>query len=134
MKNKVSLLLGISLILFVTIGCSLGGLTGSDKEKSKDVTVEKSESSDSSSNDSSSSSNEEIKIGIPECDEMATYINDNSEEIEGSLVARGIVYVYKNLILSNIKEGVEKMDEKEKQKLGEACAKSLKQLKEQVKK
>ena len=132
MKNSVSVVLSLTLVLMIALGCSLGGLTGgSDSETTKDSTGKRGDSTEQTEKEPSG---EVIKVGIPECDELATYINDNSEEIEGSLLARGIVYVYKNMILNNVKESVEKMSEEDKKKVADACAKSMKQLKEQIKK
>ena len=131
MKNSVSGGLSLTLVLLIAMGCSLGGLTGGSDETSKDST---SKSGDSTKKSEAEPSGEVIKIGIPECDELATYINDNSDEIEGSILARGIVYVYKNMILSSVKENIEKMSDEDKQKVADACSKSMKQLKEQLKK
>lgn len=111
----------------LAIGCNLGGfMGGSDDEATK-------ESSDPAKKTEAVPSGEVVKVGIPECDELATYINDNSEEIEGSIVARGIVYLYKNMILDSIREGIEKMDDEQKAKLGGTCAKSLEDLKKSLK-
>ncbi len=129
MKNKLTVFLALGLVLFVVIGCNLGGLTG---EKDESGT---SKSADSKSNDTKEEakpSGEVVEIGIPECDEMATYINDNSEAIEGSYLARGIVYLYKNYVLEQIKDGVSQMSEEDKAKLGEACKKSLEDLKKSL--
>ena len=137
MKNRITLLLSLALVLFIAVGCGLGGLVGSDESPTKDSSskpADSKESADSTEKTEKEPSGEEIKVGIKECDELATYINDNSEEIEGSIVARGIVYVYKNWILGKIKEGVEKMSEEEKAKMGEACAKSFEQLKKSISK
>ena len=129
MKNKLTFASAIILLLALALGCSLGGLVGGgdseggDSSTSKDKTVKKGEATPSG---------EIVKIGIPECDELATYINDNSEKIEGSIVARGIVYVYKNWIIENVKEGVAKMDDEEKAKAAKVCAKSLEDLKKSV--
>ena len=132
MKNNLTIILALSVIFFVAAGCGLtdrftGGSDSGDSSSSS------SESGDSKSS-STSSSGEVIKIGITECDELATFINDNSEEIEGSIVAKGIVYLYKNMILENIKEGVEKMSDEDKVKVGKACAKSLEDLKKNLEK
>lgn len=138
MKNKLTIFFVLGLILFVVIGCSLGGLTGSSDEKSsKDSSSSSSESkpSDSSDDSKSSSSGEIVKVGIAECDELATYINDNAEEIGNeSIVVRGIVEMYKQTIFSNLRESVEKMDDEQKKKMGENCKKALENLKKQVKK
>ncbi len=134
MKNKITLLFVISLILFVVIGCSFGGLGGSDKERSGSSTTKSGDSESTDLKPPVEPSGEIVKVGIPECDEIATFINDNSEEIEGSYLAKGIVLFYKNMIVGSIKDGVEKMSDEEKQKVGEACKKSLDQLKKQVEK
>lgn len=130
MKNSVSVVLSLTLVLMVALGCSLGGLTGgSDEEVTKDST---SKSGDSTKKTEAEPSGEVVKIGIAECDELATYINDNSEKIEGSYLARGIVYLYKNWIVENIKENVENMDDEEKAKTAKVCKKSLEDLKKSI--
>ena len=135
MKNKFMLIASLSLVLFVALGCGLtGGFTGSDSSdsssESSDSTAKSEESSTSDSK--SDSKGNLVKVGIPECDEFATYINDHAEEIgKGSIVARGIVEMYKQTIFSNLKESVEKMDEKEKAKMAENCKKALENVKKQ---
>lgn len=133
MKNKLTVFFALSLVLFVAMGCSLGGLIGSDEEKPKDSS---SKSSDATSTDKKEAtpSGEIVEVGIPECDEMATYINDNTEAIEGSYLARGIVYIYKNYMLEKVKEGIGKMTDEEKSEMGKVCKESLKNLKDSVKK
>ncbi len=136
MKNKYTLFLSLAFVLFLVLGCSFSGLTGSEKESTKDSSsksADSEKSTDSETKTEAEPSGDVITIGIPECDEIATYINDNSEEIEGSYAARAIVYLYKNYILENIREGVEKMDDKEKEKWAKACSKSLEDLKKKLK-
>ena len=136
MRNKLTVLIALSLVLFVAMGCSLGGITGSDEDVTKDAT---SKSSDSKSGDSSSEpkkeaepSGEVIKVGIPECDEVATYINDNSEAIDDSYAAKAIVYLYKNYALETIKENVETMSDEDKAKMARSCKKTMEDLKKNL--
>lgn len=130
MKNTVTVGLSLTFVLLIALGCGLGGLTGgSDSGTSKDGTKK---TGDSTEITEKAPSGEVVKVGIPECDELATYINDNTEKIEGSIIARGIVYLYKNMILNNVKEGIEKMSDEDKAKLGKACAKSLEDLKKSI--
>ncbi|NNE97890.1 MAG: hypothetical protein HKN25_02590 [Pyrinomonadaceae bacterium] len=132
MKNSVSVVLSIILVLFIALGCSLSGLTGgSDSASGDDRTKKTGESKEMTEKEPSG---EVVKVGIPECDEVATYINDNSEEIEGSIILRGIVYIYKNAVLENIKENIEKMTDEEKQKYGKICKKTLEDLKKSMNK
>ncbi len=121
--------MALGLLILAVAGCSLGGLTGSD-EKSSDPKTEKSEKETSDGKTEKSSSEEVLNSGIPKCDELAKYVNDNTEEIEGSLVGKAILLVYKNTILKSIEEGTEKMSDEEKEKFSEVCEKSLTQLKE----
>lgn len=128
MKNKLSVLVMLAALFLAVAGCSLGGLTGSDDESSSsDTTTEESKDGESKS---SGSGEDVLNSGIAECDELAKYVNDNSEEIEGTLVGKMIILMYKNTILKAIEDGTEKMSDEEKEKFGEICAKSLKQLKE----
>ena len=136
MKNKLSAILVLFALVLAVAGCSLGGLTGGsdgDSGDSSSTTSEGKDSSDKSSSSSSSSGEKVLDSGIQECDDLAQYIEDNSEEIEGSLIGKGIVTFYKNYILKSIEEGVKDMSEEEKKKLGESCAKTLRQLKENAK-
>lgn len=128
MKNKLSGLVVVLALFLVVAGCSLSSFTDSD-ESGKDGA--KTEESKSGGDKSSSSSSEDVlNSGIPECDELAKYVNDNAEEIEGSIVGKAIMYMYKNTILKSLEESAEKMDDEGKKKMGEVCAKTMKQLKE----
>ncbi|HUF04191.1 MAG TPA: hypothetical protein VMM38_08445 [Aridibacter sp.] len=130
MKNRFALLSVLLVLLVVVLGCSLGGLTGSGDSESGDSS---SSSSDGSSDSGSSSSGDLVKVGIPECDEFATYINERAETIgEESIVVRGIIEMYKQTIFSGLKESVEKMDDKQKAQMAENCKKSMENLKEQM--
>lgn len=126
MKNKFGIMLVVVTLGFAVLGCGLGDMIGGSDSESGDS----SSTSGDKKSTSSSSSGEVLNSGIPECDELAKYVNDNSEEIEGSLVGKAILYVYKNTILKAIEDGTEKMNDEEKKKFGEVCAKSLQQLKE----
>ena len=133
MKNKITLLAAILVLLALVLGCGLGRLIGSD-ESSGGESSESSESS-SKSEKSSGGSGELVEVGIPECDELATYINERAEAIgEESIVVRGIVEMYQQTIFSGLKESVEKMDEKQKAQTAENCTKALNNLKEEFEK
>jgi hypothetical protein len=135
MKNKLTVLLAVSLVLSITLGCSLGGLIGSSETKESSSSGDRKDtSSGSEKKKEATPSGEVVKVGIQECDELATFINDNSEEIEGSIVLRGILYAYKNYVLESLKEGIEKMSDEEKAKAARSCKKALEQLKENMKK
>lgn len=130
MKNRFTIFLSLILVLFVALGCGLTDrLTGS-----KDESSPKTESGETKTSDSKSgSTGEVVKVGIPECDELATYLNDNAEVIgKESIVVRGIVEMYKQTIFSNLRDSVEKMNDEEKAKYGENCKKALENVKKQV--
>lgn len=134
MKNRFTVLFVLLTIFLVAAGCSLGGWMGSDEPESGsgDSTSTSDGTSDSKK---SSGSGELVEVGIPECDELATYINEQAETIgEESIVVRGIVEMYKQTIFSGLKESVEKMDDKQKAQMAENCKKSLDNLKEQMEK
>lgn len=130
MKNKFGIFAVILITLTIALGCNLGGLIGSGSEGSGQGKDGSSASGEKKT--PAKPSGEVVKIGIPECDELATYINDNSDKIEGSIVARGIVYVYKNLVIENIREGVEKMNDEQKAKMAKVCTKTLEDLKKSM--
>jgi hypothetical protein len=137
MKNKFTVLLALSLVLIITLGCSFGGLFGGSDSKESSSSSEKKDTSSSSSEKKKevTPSGDIVKVGIPECDELATYINDNAEAIgEESIVVRGIVEMYKQTIFSNMRDSVEKMNDEQKAKMGENCKKALENLKKQMKK
>lgn len=131
MKNRFGNLAVITLLLVLALGCSLGGLMGGSEEAGSS---DSSSSSDKSSGSSGSSgSGEKVEIGIPECDELLTYINEKAEPLgEDSVVVRGIVEYYKQSIFSGLKESVAKMNDEEKAKTAENCKKSLENLKKQI--
>lgn len=135
MKNRFALISSMMLLFLVAAACSLGGLTGSSDSDSGGGDSKGGSDSSSSSSSSSGGSGELVKVGIPECDELATYINERAETIgKDSYVIRGIVEMYKQTIFSNLKESVEKMDDKQKARTAENCKKSLKNLKDQMEK
>ncbi len=154
MRNKLTVLLVLSLVLFVVIGCNLGGLMGSkdssEKTQSNTANTESADSptSDTTSADSKSTdtdstksdktdasdSGDIVKVGIAECDELATYINNNSEAIgQENIVVRGIVEMYKQTIFSNLRDSAKDMNEEQKTKMGENCKTALDNLKKQMK-
>ncbi len=128
MKNKLSVIVVFLVLLVAGLGCSLDRFTGSGDESGESGT--KTEEAKKDGEKSSSSSEEVLNSGIPECDELAKYVNDNAEEIEGSFVGKAIILMYKNTILKSLEESAGKMNEEEKKKMGEVCAKTLKQLQE----
>ena len=132
MKNRFGLIVVFVTLAVAVAGCSLGGLIGDsgDSGDSSSTSEKSGETSGDKKSTSSSSSGKVLDSGIPECDELAKYVNDNTEEIEGSLVGKAVLYMYRNTILKAIEDGTEKMSDEEKEKFGEICAKSLKQLKE----
>ncbi len=135
MKNKMTILMSLSLVLFIALGCSFGGLIGgSDTEETSKSDTKDSTSTASEKKKEAEPSGEVVKVGIAECDELATYINDNSEEIEGSIIVKGIVEVYKQTFLKNLRDSVDKMSEEEKKKFAEVCSKSLENLKKSMNK
>ncbi len=130
MRNKFTFLLAISLILFIAVGCSF---IGSSDEVSEDSSGKSGDSKTTETKKEAAPSGEVLKVGIPECDELVTYVNDNTEEIESSYAGKAALYFYKNYVLESIREGVEKASDEEKIKLAKTCKKSLEDLKKSVK-
>lgn len=136
MKNKITVLLALSLVMFVAIGCGIGNLLGSKEETST------SKDSGSKSAESTTEGKKEVEpsgkiveIGITECDELATYINDNAEAIGSeSIVVRGIVEMYKQTIFSKLRDSVKEMTDEQKTKTAANCKKAFENLKEQMNK
>ncbi|MGI8670605.1 MAG: hypothetical protein ACR2J3_12300 [Aridibacter sp.] len=131
MKNKFTVLFAMCLVLFVTIGCSF---IGSDEEVSKDSSGKSGDTKTSETKKEAAPSGEVIKVGIPECDELVTYVNDNTEEIESSYAGKAALYFYKNYILESIREGVGNASDEEKAKSAKTCKTSLEDLKKSVNK
>ncbi|MCO6511623.1 MAG: hypothetical protein J5I65_12610 [Aridibacter famidurans] len=130
MKNRFALLSVLALLLLVVLGCGLGGLVGSGDSESG--SGDSSSTSDGSS-DSGSSAGDLVKVGIPECDEFAQYINEQSETIgEDSWAARAIVEMYKQSIFRGLKESVEKMNDEEKAKMADTCKQAFENVKKQM--
>ncbi len=134
MKNKLTLIGALLMVVAIALGCSLDRFTGgSDSEAPKDGTTKTEKGSDPSNSSDSGGSGELVEVGIPECDELATYINERAETIgKESIVVRGIVEMYKQTIFSGLKESVEKMDEKQKEQTAENCRRSLENLKKNM--
>ncbi|MDH3493296.1 MAG: hypothetical protein OEM82_07080 [Acidobacteriota bacterium] len=130
MKNKFGLVLVIGALFLIVAGCSLDSITGGGGESGDSSSKSEDAKKGSDSSKSSSSSGDVLNSGIPECDELAQYVEDNSEKIEGSIVGKAIMLMYKNTILKAIEEGAKDMDDEQKKKMGETCAKTLKELKE----
>ena len=134
MKNKFTFIPALGLILFVALGCSMINPFGSSDESSGADSGTSESTGSTDSTDSTSSGGDIVKVGIAECDELATYINDNAEAIgDESIVVRGIVEMYKQTIFSNLRDSVKNMNDEEKKTMGENCAKALENLKKQVK-
>lgn len=136
MKNRSTLFASMCLLMLVALGCSFGNPFGSGETGSGEAS-ETSEPADpgSKTDGEAAPSGEIVEVGIAECDELATYINDNAEAIgEESIVVRGIVELYKQTIFSNLRDSVKNMSDEEKRKMGENCAKALENLKKQMQK
>ncbi len=74
----------------------------------------------------------EEKTGIAECDEFITYIEQNSEEIgKDSMVVRGIVEYYKQMVFGKMREGIANSTPQEKDEFAKQCSEALKKVKEQ---
>ncbi len=131
MENKFTVLVAMCIVLFVAVGCSF---IGSDDEVSKDSSGKSGNSKISETKKEVAPSGEVIKVGIPECDELVTYVNDNTEEIESSYAGKAALYFYKNYILESMREGVENASDEEKTKLAKTCKKSLEDLRKSVNK
>lgn len=132
MKNKFTVLFAMCIVLLVTIGCSF---IGSDEEVSKDSSSKSSDIKSSETKKEAEPSGEIVEVGIPECDELATYMNDNSEKIsKENIVVQGIVEYIKQSIFSNLRDSVKQMSDEEKAKTGQNCKKALENLKKQMQK
>ena len=78
--------------------------------------------------------NAEEKTGISECDEFIAYVEQNSEEIgKDSMIVRGIVEYYKQMIYSKLREGVANSNPVEREEFGKQCKLALEKIKEQNK-
>lgn len=132
MKNKFTVLFAMCIVLLVTIGCSF---IGSDEEVSKDSSSKSSDIKSSETKKEAEPSREIVEVGIPECDELATYMNDNSEKIsKENIVVQGIVEYIKQSIFSNLRDSIKQMSDEEKAKTGKNCKKALENLKKQMQK
>jgi len=133
MKNKFTFLSAIIILLALALGCNLSRFTGSgDSESSKDNGATAEKTTESGSSDSSSAG-DLVKVGIPECDEFAQYINEKSETIgKDSWAARAVVEMYKQTIFKGLKESVEKMNDEQKAEMADTCKKAFENVMKQM--
>ncbi|MFV0388245.1 MAG: hypothetical protein ACK5NT_05775 [Pyrinomonadaceae bacterium] len=139
MKKFSTLILVLIMLLFVGMGCGIGRFVGSGSSDDSKKTSQQKETGSGETADTESAkeqppSGEKIELGIPECDELATYVNDNTEEIEGSIAGRVVLLFYKNMILDKLREGVKDMTEEQKAEMGKTCSKTLEDVKKSVEK
>ncbi len=128
--------MSLSIIIFAATGCGMIDYIGSS-ESDKSTTTKPSDSDSTSDSTAkkrkeAAPSGEILEVGITDCDELVTYVNDNTEEIEGSYVGKALLYFYRNTILKSLQDGVGKMNDKEKQKWAEICTKTLKDIKKNM--
>lgn len=117
MKNKLILLIAISLLLFAALGCSyIDGLTGSSN--SNKTTAEKAVDSTVG----------EEKIGIPECDEAFEEIAKMLAENENDdFLTQTTKRIAVNKIRENLKQRIEQ-NKTDKAKLAKDCREYKQQI------
>ena len=146
MKRKNNIFTPVlALLLFVTAcncnfsdwvksGESQNTTPGSNSNVTIAANTGKNVSDSNSSNVSDKPLNAEEKTGIPECDEFIAYIDQNSEEIgKDSMIVRGIVEYYKQMIYTKLREGVANSNSEEREEIAKQCKIALEKVKEQNK-
>lgn len=144
MKRKNNIFIPILvLLLFVTAcNCNFTDWVKSDEPKNiapgenSNITIAtnsgKNVSDSNSGNVSNKPINAEEKTGIPECDEFIAYVEQNSDEIgKDSMIVRGIVEYYKQMIYSKLREGIANSNSAEREEFGKQCKLALEKVKEQ---
>jgi hypothetical protein len=107
MKNKVTILFAILLVLTVGFGCSF---------------IQKSTtSSDNSSN--SANPNDSAKTGVAECDELLELINNDQKNPDDNFVTRKIREYAIDFAKETIKKNIEE-NKGDKQKIADGCKKA----------
>lgn len=119
MKNKLSLILALSVLVFTVLGCSslnpLGGDTSSQSNKSiSDQAVDVAVG--------------ESKIGIPECDEVLDQINAEMNNPDDNFVTKAVKQTVLNRIKDGIRESVTNSTGKDREEMVKTCREFKTQL------
>lgn len=137
MKNKLSVLLVLAVILFIALGCSM-----ISSQVQKSVTGEATPAPGSTPDNRSltekaiDGATETETTGVPECDEVIKIIADQSQSKDDNYMTRAA----KNLIFGQIKKAIKQSveDNKDnadsKQKMAENCKEYKKQLEVELQK
>jgi hypothetical protein len=116
MKNNLTVLTAILLLLTVGFGCSL-----IDKATSGGSSDNSTTTSNSSTN--SSSPNDSAKTGVTECDEFLDLLNNDQKKPDEDLFTRKIREYAIDFAKETIKKNIEE-NQGDKQKIAEGCKKA----------
>lgn len=116
MKNKISVLAALFLLLTIGFGCSfIDGLrSGGGSSNSSDP---------SSSPGNSSNPNDSAKTGVAECDEFLDLLNNDSKKSDEDFMTRKIREYAIDFAKESIKKNIEE-NKGDKQKIADGCKKA----------
>lgn len=119
MKNKLTVLSAILLLLIVGFGCSL--IDKATSGGSSDNSTTTNPSGNSSTN--SSSPNDAAKTGVAECDEFLDLLNNDQKKPDEDLFTRKIREYAIDFAKETIKKNIEE-NQGDKQKIADGCKKA----------
>jgi hypothetical protein len=119
MKNKLTVLSAILLLLTVGFGCSLidKATSGGSSDNSTTTT------NPSNSSNNSSSPNDAAKTGVVECDEFLDLLNNDQKKPDEDLFTRKIREYAIDFAKETIKKNIEE-NQGDKQKIADGCKKA----------
>ena len=105
MRNRVSGLLALSLIVVVALGCSAANPFSRSKEQPQTNTEPKEHSTTDKAVDKTIG---QTTTGVPECDEVSDLIEAELNDSDDNFVVKAVKATALNRIKDGIREGVEK--------------------------
>lgn len=124
MKNKFAILLAVSLLIAVVLGCSSINPFSS---KSKDSSPSSSNKTLTDKGDDSLAGDE--TTGVPECDEIFVFMAHEANDPNDNFVTKAIKATFFNAIKKQVKQAIEEnKDKKDTATIADKCKDFKKQL------
>jgi uncharacterized protein YceK len=118
MKHTRNLLVTLSLLAFLTLGCS----------SIKDLAGGSSSSSDSNSSAGNTAILASDDTGIPECDKLIATIEAKTADKETSYFQRAMYQLVKSQVLDPIKKEIANTSAQDKKDFGKKCQQAMDKL------
>lgn len=117
MKNKISILIALSLLVFAVLGCSSLNPFGSG---------DSARSSNSSSNKTVTDKAVDVavgesKVGIPECDDLIEAINAEMDNPDDGVIAKAFKRTILNRIKDSIRDSLANNTAKDREEMIKTC-------------